>query len=142
MSFPENFIKGIPQKADITNAGLVGSHVFHFIQRENQGRDDGYIEQSINWDDDHGAIVLTLNQKRNERIQFNGGAALISRNSLDEFIKRPIINKLLSYERAPFNGNPYHGNLLLKQEADKPSMKAIAAHIASMVDRIQPQEEF
>jgi len=110
---------------------------------ERDTREDGYIEQSINWEDDEGAVELTLNQEKSDgRIQFKGGIAFLNRTSLDAFKKEPIFSKIISYERNQLESNRYHGNLLLRTEASaKPNRRVIAGRLASMVERIQRQEK-
>ena len=116
MSYPEQLIKGIPNN-DFISDGLVGSHLFYFDAKNN--RDDGWCEQSINWHDDSKAIEHTLKQKKDTgEIQFKAGLGIIKRNEIDILKNRSTVSGFLSYERDDFKGNKYHGNLLLKAEAD------------------------
>ena len=70
MNYPENSIKGIPNNDFLIEGGTVASHLFHFEQI----RDDGEVEQSINWEDDESVIDFTLNQKKaNGDLQFRAG---------------------------------------------------------------------
>ena len=59
MNFPDNSIKGIPNKEFLIDETTVGSHLFHFKQT----RDDEFVEQSINWEDNEFVIDFTLNQR-------------------------------------------------------------------------------
>lgn len=135
MQFPDNCIKGIPNSDFLIEDGTPGSHLFHF--KEDHRRDDGWIEQSINWEDDEQAIEFTLNQQKEDgSLQFKGGAAIIPRDEIDRLNKRPTINGLLSYEKQPLEQNPYHGNLLLSKNVPRPTMKKIAAGLALAVSRV------
>ena len=136
MNFPDNGIKGIPNKEFVIDETTVGSHLFHFKQTQ----DDGFIEQSINWEDNEIVIDFTLNQKReNGNLQFNAGVAVLPRSEIDRLNRRPAIRGLLSYERSPLNDNPYHGNLLLQANVPKAKMRQITAGLALAVSKIIPQ---
>ena len=132
MDYPENIIKGIPNNDFLVKDGTnknVHSHLFEFKQRE-----DGSVEQSINWEDDESVIDFTLNQKKaNGDLQFKEGVVILSRAEVDKLNRRPTIGGVLSYERSPLDGNPYHGNLLLQANVPKPIMKQIAAHLAVLI---------
>lgn len=137
MHFPNNCIKGIPNDDFITNGGTVGANLFYFKE---DYRDDGWTEQSINWEDDASVIEFTLKQrKENGDVQFKKGAAIVSRSEIDRLNNRPFIRGLLSYERKPISGNCFHGNILLRAKTPKPTMKLIAAGIALAIERIVPQ---
>jgi hypothetical protein len=66
-------------------------------------------------------------------------AAIILRQEVDKLRTNPNIKDLLSYERNAVPGNDYHGNILLKEEVNKPLMKKIAASLALCVTRLVPQ---
>lgn len=139
MSYPKNCIKGIPND-DFWNKedGIVYSHLFHFKPT----RDDGGVEQSVNWEDDESVIDFTLNQKKeNGDLQFRAGAAVVPRFEIDRLIERPTIRGLLSYERKPLDDNPYHGNLLLQANVSTPVMRMIAAGLALAVSGIIAQRQ-
>jgi len=133
MKYPENFLKGIPNKQFLTENNFVSTDLFYFKQK----RVDGALEQSINWEDDKDAIEFTLKQKKQGGIlQFKSGVAIVSRERIDELINRPAINGFLSYERDVLRENKYHGNLLLRRSVSKPQMKQIAAGIALAVSKV------
>ena len=135
MDFPKNCIKGIPNSAFLGEDGTVGSHLFYF--KENHARGDGWIEQSVNWEDDGLAIAVTLGQRKGDgELQFKAGAAIIPRSEIDRLNRRPLFRDLLSYERAPLEDNPYHGNLLLKEDVPKSTMKTVASGLALAITRI------
>jgi hypothetical protein len=126
---PENCIKGIPNSSFI-HGGFIGAELFHFNERDN--RDDGWSEQSINWQDDDHAIQFTLNQtKADGTLHFKAGVALLPRIEIDRIRDKFARIGLISYERKSLPGNPYHGNILLNSEMVKlPVMKAIAGTLA------------
>ena len=137
MSFPDNCIKGIPSKDFLIDDGPVAPHLFYFKEH---ARHDGWVEQSINWEDDDSAIGFTLNQrKENGERQFKAGVVIVPRDEIDRLNRRPAVNSILSYERRPLKNNPYHGNILLRVNVPKPTMKMIAAGLALAVSRIIPQ---
>jgi len=139
MSFPDNSIRGIPDKSFMTNDSF-GSHLFYF--KKEHTRDDGWIEQSINWEDDDSAIEFTLNQrKENGQKQFKVGVLIIPRDEIDRLKRRPTVSGILSYERQYLENNPYHGNILLQSNVPKPIMKRMAAGLALAVSIFIPQHQ-
>ncbi|MBC8465712.1 MAG: hypothetical protein ISS57_14510 [Anaerolineales bacterium] len=139
MSYPNNCFRGIPNDTYIIEDGTAASFLFYF--KDEDVRSDGWIEQSINWEDDDLSIKIILGQtKKNGEIQFKEGVAKLPRNEIDRLIKQPSVNGILSYERQPLVNNPYHGNLLLQSDTPKLTMKKIAAGLALVVSEIIPQE--
>ncbi|MCL4262232.1 MAG: hypothetical protein KJ069_03420 [Anaerolineae bacterium] len=135
MSYPDNCLRGVPNGTYLIEDGSVGAHLFHF--EETYSRGDGWIEQSVNWEDDGNALVITLSQHReNGELQFKAGAVRIPCAELDRLSKQPTVSGILTYERRPLENNPYHGNLLLKSDVPKPTMKKIAAGIALIVSEV------
>ena len=133
MNYPKNSIKGIPNNDFLIEGRTVAPHLFHFEQT----RDDGGLEQSINWEDDESVIGFTLNQrKENGDLQFRAGVAILPCSEIDRLNKRPAIRGLLSYERNPLDDNPYHGNLLLQANVPKPIMRLIASGLALAISDI------
>lgn len=133
MSFPEKFIKGIPNEEFIATDGTVGAHLFYFSPPKTS-RDDNKHETSINWQDDSDAINFTLNQKKeNGEFQFKVGVAIIPLKEVNRLNELPMVNNLLSYERSPNPDNKYHGNLLVPSNIHKHTMRRLAAGIANVV---------
>ena len=133
MNFPENCIRGIPNETYLPD-GSVGAHLFHFNLPD---RGDGWTEQSVNWEDGDFVIEFTLAQRKADgELQFKGGVAVIPREEIDRLNNRPIVKGLLSYERQPIQDNPFHGNILLRANTPKPTMKLIAAGLALAITRI------
>ncbi len=140
MSFPDNCIRGIPNTDFMNDDGLPGSHLFHF--KNEHRRDDGWIEQSINWDDDENAISFSLNQRKEDgSLQFKAGVVIIPREEIDRLSRRPtVIEEALSYERRALEHNPYHGNILLSEKVPKHMMKKLAAGLALAISKVIPSE--
>jgi hypothetical protein len=139
MNFPETFLKGITNKDFIDEDGQVASHLFYFGKTTD--RKDDYIEQSIFWKDDEGAIELILTQKKDDRIQFKMGAAVLLLSEIERIKLNPNVKNKLAYERRKQKDNPYHGNLLLKKDTKDPLMKRIAASIALTCPHIISSEK-
>lgn len=115
ITFPKEFIRGISNKDFIFDGQILPS-AFHF---EDQGREDKMLEASINWLDDNEAIIVALRQKKdNGKFQFPAGLAKLNLEKVKFFLKGYVENGF-SYERAPIEGNQYHGNLLLDSSIDK-----------------------
>jgi hypothetical protein len=135
MAFPDSCLKGIPNDDYIVEDGSVGTHLFYFDEKHT--RDDGWIEQSINWEDDDTVLELTLNQKKESgELQFRAGVAKISQIELNRLSTQPTVSGIFSYERRTLENNPYHGNLLLRSGTPKPTMKKIAAGIALAISEV------
>jgi hypothetical protein len=132
MIFPDNGIKGIPNSSFLYNgeSPQIATHLFYF--KEEDARDDGWTEQSINWEDDGNAVNFTLNQtKADGDKQFKAGVAILPRVEIDRIRQRPTHADVLSYERQALPENPYHGNILLRTGKVKPPiMRQIAATLA------------
>jgi hypothetical protein len=138
--FPNECIKGIPNQNFWDREGVVYSSLFEF--KENPIRSDSRLENSVNWIDCEDCIGFTMSQKKEDgAIQFREGLAVLSRDRIDSICTMPAVNNLLSYERAPLNGNPYHGNLLLDTNAKKHIRRHIQAALALAVNRIIPSEQ-
>lgn len=123
--FPKEFLRGIPTK-DFVSGGHVTANAFQF---EDMGRSDGNKELSINWLDNEEAILLALNQrKENGKIQFSAGVARLELDYV-KLIFQSISSGVFSYERNALPDNQYHGNLLLSN-CDKPTKQLIMNGLA------------
>lgn len=137
MPYPLNCIRGIRHPHHINNDGTVGSDLFYF---ESQDRGDGWKEESINWEDDSSVIKFTLNQLKSDgTFLFKIGVVVLPREEIDRLIKLPLIMGLLSYERRPIDDNPYHGNILLRANTEKLTMRQIAANLALHISQVIPR---
>ena len=129
MKFPNNCVKGIPTLDCLYEDDNVASpQLFKF--NGDPREQDGWVEESINWMDDEGAVALTLNQKRvTGELQFSIGVAILGREHLDKVKKQH--RHFFKYERAPIvDTNLYHGNLLLKGGIKKERKRLISGILA------------
>ncbi len=144
--FPDEYYRGISDKSWITPQGYVSAAAFQFKEynAESRENDDGYIELSINWNDDEKSLTTLLNQKKqgSDVCQFKFGYCKMNRLQVDLMLKQYIRDKLFSYERKPINedeankimANPYHGNLLLHKTVEKQVKKNIEHILAGSVE--------
>ncbi len=135
--YPKEFIRGITSPNHVVAPTLITADVFTFQQ--NHKREDGIIEESINWNDDGDAIDFTLQQKReDENYQFRGGVAVVPKEDVDRLMRKPITEDCLNYERLPLKTNKYHGNLLLDDKISKKSKQLLVTSLVVAVERIIP----
>ena len=129
MPYAKDCLRGIPSEKQINNDGTVEFDVFLFDDKH--VKPDGNCVQSINWNDNEGAILLTLTQiKEDGSIQFKGGYAVIATVDLDWIANSPSLNQAFNYERDRLPDNPYHGNLLLDPNTSQHIRKYIANALA------------
>jgi len=139
MTYPANCIRGIWDSTYLDENGRPKSHLFHFALQAPRG--DGWIAQSINWEDDAAVVDYTLKQKKQPcQLQYKAGVAIIPRGQIDILRTLENIKDILDYERKPIPGNQHHGNILLRSGVSKLRMKNIAACIAEVVSQVIPQK--
>ncbi len=137
MLYPDNCLRGISVPDHILEDGSVSTAAFGFSDLI---RGDGWKELSINWDDDENSKEVLLNwKKENGELQFKVGYAIVPRAEIDHLINQPTVNGTLSYERMPVENNNYHGNLLLKGNLPKPTIRKIQAGLALIVSKVIPR---
>ena len=129
MEYPESCVRGIQSAEWVLPDGSILTGLFQFDPAK--ARPDGWVEQCVNWHDDDGAVELVLNQRtENGAFQFKGGAAIVSREEIDRIRAAPNRHNMVSYERQPLAGNPYHGNVLLNSSVPTAVRKQIQATLA------------
>ena len=128
-NYPDRMIRGISNKNCIFEDTVTAEL---FTEFKDTGRTDEFKELSISWLDNDGALRSVLEQtKEDGTLQFKYGAAILMRDEIDkQKLKNKLINTLLSYERSPLNANPYHGNLLLKNDANRLHKYMVASALA------------
>ena len=135
--YPEEMYRGVPTKDDLTSSGGVAASLFQF-NKENT-REDGFFEESINWNDHPDSLTILFNdRKENGSLHFPFGVAVIKTDEIDRIKKRKRYLGQIQYERRPIEGNPYHGNLLLSKSIDKKDKRNIIAGIALLVEDVLP----
>jgi hypothetical protein len=138
--YPSNCIKGIPHKDFLLEGGFVRPDLFNFDSKHL--RKDGWIEQSINWEDNETVIEFTLKQVKGDGdIHFKAGVALIPTEELDRLKRRPSCKDKIAYERKRLEDNPYHGNLLILNDLPKHVKKAIPSYLMLSVSHVVPLED-
>jgi hypothetical protein len=126
--YPPELLRGISCKDQLDEEGLASATLFPFDKKV---REDGFIEESINWYDNEKAKNILFSQKKEDgNFQFKMGAAVLIKEEIDRIIKNSQVKDRLSYERNCLNGNKFHGNLLLKDGVPKLVKRKIAATIA------------
>ena len=136
MEYPDNCIRGIINE-DFIFKGSNNASLTLYEFRPNNERNDGFKESSINWMDE-GAIVFTLNQKKqSEELKYKVGYAILAIEELRR-LKKKYMN-LFDFERDPIPSdenveeNKYHGNLLIEEnlfKINKPMANAIRSSLA------------
>jgi hypothetical protein len=141
MTFPDNCIRGVPNNDFVIADGSVASHLFNPKRQNENQRDDGWNETSINWEDDGDAITFTLEIRKDDNTyQYEIGVVRIPRQEIDRINSHPTTIGLLSYERQPLMENPYHGNILFRQGIPTPKVRQLAASLATIASRIINRE--
>ena len=133
MDYPNEFIRGVLNDDDMIGEYPDASLFKKFDIVD--GRDDGYSELSINWNDCEEALLHILEQrKENGSLQYSSGAAIFSRIELDRLCKKnTLARNNLSYERREVEGNIYHGNLLLRKELTEKKERKKRDMIAAVI---------
>lgn len=126
--YPNSFFRGITEQN--YKDGYLLPESFH-IDTET-GRNDGYTEISITWNDEPESFTVIASQinERTNAIQFPAGIAEIQRNEFEDRMRPHLVVKNMSYERAPLENNKYHGNILLKASLDKTMRTMIKSQLA------------
>ena len=126
-NYPQEYYRGISNSDFICN-GFVLASAFQF---EKESRVDGYRELSINWNDDEAALEILLNKRKDSgKLQFKAGVARMDLAYTKNVLKIYIDSQDFAYERREVEGNPYHGNLLMKATVPKPLQQLIINGLA------------
>lgn len=143
--YPEEFLRGVPNDSEqcITPEGYPMQGVFKFDDYDSE-RKDGFQELSINWLDDENAVTVLLNQinTRKNVPQFQGGYCRLERAKIASL--QAYLDGFLFYERRPIKAdekigiseNPYHGNILMKQNISKHLKNNIQATLALLAGAV------
>jgi len=125
--YPADFWRGISNKDFVSN-GYVLPGAFQF---DEDVREDGYRELSINWNDCDEALTIAQNQRKvNGKLQFRVGIANLNLSLVELILSEYIKQEQFSYERREIEGNPYHGNLLVEHTLDKKIRSLISSGLA------------
>jgi hypothetical protein len=139
MDYPEMYIKGIPNEQCFDEFGIPITNLYDFKENANRVKNDNFKENSINWYDNDEALFQIFTQIKNEEVQFKEGAVILPRNEIDHL--KVIYRDIFDYERNELDGNPYHGNLLLKNHVKPATERVIRGAIAAHFHKILKREE-
>lgn len=137
MSYPEFFLRGLSSTTWISD-GIVTAAAFQFDENHVK---DGWMQQSICWEDDNSVTDMMLGQKKKDtgNVQFPGGLARVPRQCVNRINTSPQTKGLMSYERESLPQNQYHGNLHLAMAAKKPQRTLVSAVLAAEVSQWLPR---
>ena len=127
--FPERLIRGIYDQSMVDEDGYVKPGFLQFSTHN--ARSDGWIEESINWEDNEEVVPRTLAETREGgELKFRGGAAPMLFTNVHGLSKKPRVEGNFRYERNEQDENPNHGNLLVLKVAPSHIRKMIVADLA------------
>lgn len=90
----------------------------------------GWLETSVNWDDDKCSVTFTRAQRSAAGNILNPhGVARLRLSDLQNCCKVTRVESLLNYERAVEDRNSYHGNILFSRDVPKQVLRMIAGTI-------------
>lgn len=122
-NYPDALLRGIRDSKLIVE-DQVSTMVFYPNEKTKELRDDGYMETSINWEDDENALNFTIKL-------FPNGAVRLPKVELEHINRYPTSRDDLLYERSPQENNSYHGNILFRGDLPKSILRLRSASLAS-----------
>ena len=139
---PDKFYRGISSADAISAEGYITEAAFSFDKFDRNPRSDDYCELSINWNDDDGALLTLLSQRKpfKDEPQLKIGYCSIQKSMMRNLFRQYIVDENFTYERRPIQKdeindiveNPYHGNLLLKKDVSKALKKNIQCGLSTL----------
>jgi hypothetical protein len=108
-TYPPSCLRAIEKKSQLLGKNMVHPSLFEPDTRTL--RSDGYIDTSVNWEDDTSAIEIT---KRNGNCHY--GIARLSTHDIEQLIEQnaemdDTRNTIICEKDPILPDNPYHGNL-------------------------------
>ena len=127
-------IRGISDPSWVSD-GYASAALFQFKE---SNRREGFSELSINWYDDEGALdqILSQRKEKDNTIQFKGGAAILSKESVASINKIPRYIGTTHFDRDELPDNKYHGNILISNNLHKMAKLGIQHYLAMHVEDI------
>lgn len=126
-NYPDTLWRGI-SNSDFICDGYVLVSAFQFSKAV---ATDGFNELSINWNDNDGSLELLLSQrKENGKLQFSAGAAKLETAKMKQYLSDFFESGTFKMERNSIPNNAYHGNLLIRNNANKQIQTMIANALA------------
>lgn len=152
MDYPDELLRGVNNSSNefVTPLGFLTKNVFRIDDYDEEARgNDGFREISVTWLDCEEAI-LVLKDQLNERKgtqQFQGGYCRINRTKMELMMQAYTNVGRFKYERRPMEAttinkaNPYHGNLLVKNDLATNDMINIQASLATIAGELIKWED-
>ena len=132
--YAEKMIRGISDPSWVSDDGYASASLFQFKE---SNRLEGFLELSINWYDDEGALEQIFNQRKKDGgIQFKGGAAILSKKSVNSINKIPQYIGTTHFDRDKLPDNRYHGNIMISSNLHKMARLGISHYLAMHVEDI------
>lgn len=152
MGYPAELLGGVNNSTNefVTPYGYLTKNVFRIDPYDAAARDDdGYREISVTWLDCEEAIDILKNQLNERRgtQQFQGGYCKINKTKMELILQTYADAGHFKYERRPTeateinSANPYHGNLLVKNELAENDRVNIQASLATIAGRVIQWED-
>jgi hypothetical protein len=135
MAYSDNLLRGLSGD-DWVSDGIATAAAFQFKFEPPCLKENGCSANSICWEDNTEVVNLMLSQEKDGHYQFKAGVARLLRENIERVMRLPSFRDILSYERDPVEGNPYHGNLLVSPNSSKTQRRLLPANIAASVSDI------
>lgn len=137
MAYPELFLRGLREKD-------------HFNERDNTITMKGYLpdtrtakvredkgyETSINWEDNDKVAKFTLELKENGKPCYPFGIVRLPLLEIERIKNNFATKDMLSYERAEFPDNEYHGNIVFIGGLPQLKQNMIASVLAAYSSKV------
>ncbi len=129
--YPESFFRGLSPN-NVHQDGFLMPESFHIDDGKASGRDDGFDEISITWNDEEAAFEVIASQinTRTAEIQFSAGISIIQTKEFERQMKPQMMANNVDYERRPTSNNKYHGNILVRADLRKDIKNMIKGQFA------------
>lgn len=108
-----------------------------FLPNEKQPRVDGDFEASVNWEDDPGALKLTLASSNADFGAARLPTQAISQTSL---LLHPHASVLRGERRPGEQNNPYHGNLVFPGQMKRLHRRQLASALALQAQLVRQDD--
>ena len=139
----EEIFRGISNEQHVGPKRIVKIDAFQFQSRD--ADDTGYIRESVNWNLDEGSLKEILYRKNPDgEYKFKGGVGELSVSEIQIMLQLFVLDNTLRLDKDPdpnCPGNPYHGNIGIKEDADRPTVAMIRNCLCALVKVIHPRQD-
>jgi len=133
--YPNACLRGLRSSKHVhADLGQVATEAYMPDSRTADGRADGRMETSINWEDEPEVVGFSLAKKD----QAKYGLGRLPRSALDLLISE---KRGIDYDRDIKPGNKYHGNILYAKDLSPPVQRMLAGFLALSSEYIAPGAE-